>query len=110
MTKGKWYAPGPCSEREIRELVRCAPVELPAEYLGFLSETNGAGGDLPVQPWWIVFWTAADVNENNIGYEVVLNVPGFYAFAASGGGEMFAFDARRTKPWPVVMIPFIGMQ
>lgn len=110
MHRGEWTSSGPTCEEDIQELIRRAPIELPRQYLNFLKESDGAGGDIPVQPWFIYFWKASLVHEQNEGYEVALNVPGFYAFATSGGGEMFAFDARKSKPWPIVIIPFIGMQ
>lgn len=48
--------------------------------------------------------------ELNLCYEVEANAPGFLGFGSSGGGEMLALDARGSKPWKVVMIPFIPMQ
>lgn len=110
MNKGEWNSSGPCSQGDVQKLIRRAPIELPTEYLDFLREADCAGAELPVQPWYIYFWKASEVDEQNIGYEVRLNVPGFYAFGTSGGGEMFAFDTRQSKPWPVVIIPFIVMQ
>jgi len=109
MQQGEWYSAESCGDAAIEELVRSAP-DLPAEYLAYLRESDGGGGDIPVQPWGINFWKANKVPAKNLGYEVALNVPGFYAFGTSGGGEMFAFDMRSAKPWPVVIIPFIGME
>jgi hypothetical protein len=109
MQKGKWHKQTPCSEEELQALVGRATVQLPPEYVAYLRESNGGGGDIGVEPGWIEFWRAKEVPENNRGYEVQLAVPGFYAFGSDGDGEMFAFDTRAGKPWPIVMIPFIPM-
>jgi hypothetical protein len=109
MWKGEWHSKPPCPEEILRELIRLATVDLPPEYLVYLRESNGGGGDIGVEPGLLYLWKAEEVPLNNDGYEVHLNVPGFYAFGTSGGGEMFAFDTRRAKPWPIVMIPFIPM-
>jgi hypothetical protein len=109
MQQGQWDSAKHCSDEDFEKLVRFAPIDLPPEYLAYLRVSDGGGGDIPVQPWGIYFWQANEVHSNNEGYEVALNVPGFYAFGTSGGGEMFAFDTRRGKPWPVVIIPFIPM-
>lgn len=109
MGKGEWHFKRPCSDEALRQLIYSAIVELPPEYLAYLRESNGGGGDISVEPGLLYLWEAEEVPRNNDGYEVHLNVPGFYAFGTSGGGEMFAFDARSSKPWPIVMIPFIPM-
>jgi hypothetical protein len=109
MWKGEWRTNPPCSEEAIQRLVESATVELPPEYLAYLRESNGGGGDIGVEPGLLYFWQTEEVSDNNNGYEVQQNVPGFYAFGSSGGGEMFAFDTRGPKPWPVVIIPFIPM-
>jgi hypothetical protein len=54
-------------------------------------------------------WPAEEVVDYNQGYEVEMNIPGFFGFGSNGGGELFAFDTRQGKPWPVVMVPFIPM-
>jgi hypothetical protein len=109
MQQGIWHSASPGDDRELDELVRRAPIELPAEYLAYLRKSDGGGGDIPDQPWVFFFWKANEVHSSNDGYEVGRNVPGFYAFGTSGGGEMFAFDARQRKPWPIVVVPFIPM-
>jgi hypothetical protein len=54
-------------------------------------------------------WKAEELAEFNRDYQVPIYCPGFFGIGSSGGGEMFAFDMRESKPWPVVRIPFIGM-
>jgi len=87
-----------------------AEIELPEEYLKLLLISNGGEGELGIEPGWFQLWPAEMVIEHNRNYEVQKNVPGFFAFGSSGGGEMIAFAARGKKPWKVVMIPFIPMQ
>src|SRR5262249_38342415 len=93
----------------IAELVKHALVPLPAEYLDFLTESNGGEGELGRQPGWFVLWRAEDVIEFNQGYEVASNIPGHVGFGSSGGGELFAFDTRAGQPYPIVTVPFIPM-
>src|SRR5882724_10589519 len=102
--QGQWKSASPCSEEELEELWKAARIELPEDYLAYLRESDGGGGDIPVQPWLVWFWKVSEVGLNNEGYEVAMNVPGFYAFGTSGGGEMFAFDTRNGTPWPIVVI------
>jgi hypothetical protein len=109
MRRGIWDSAPPGDELELVELVRRAPIELPAEYLAYLLESDGGGGDIPVQPWCMFFWKSNEVHLNNERYEVPRNAPGFYGFGTNGGGEMFAFDARQAKPCQVVILPFIPM-
>jgi hypothetical protein len=107
--RGQWQNEPPCTDHDLQQLIRQAPVDLPEEYLAYLRRSNGGGGDIPVQPWLVYFWKALEVQRYNVDYQVAENVPGFYAFGTSGGGEMFAFDTRTDRPWPIVMIPFIVM-
>lgn len=62
-----------------------------------------------MDPGWFQLWPAEKVIEYNNSYKVAENVPGFFGFGSSGGGEMLAFDMRGGKPRKVVMIPFIVM-
>jgi SMI1 / KNR4 family (SUKH-1) len=110
MAKGEWFAASPCSEQELQQLIESTSVALPAAYLAHMRESNGGYGDLGANPWYIQLWPAGEVLLANRDYEVETNVPGFFAFGSSGGGEMFALDLRHGQPWPVVMIPFIPME
>jgi hypothetical protein len=82
---------------------------LPSAYLAFLRSGGGGEGDLGIEPGWIQFWPAEQVVDLNRGYQVELNLPGFFGFGSNGGGEMFAFDMRRGGDPQVVMVPFIAM-
>jgi hypothetical protein len=107
----KWMPAGPASENAIASLVRDLGFDLPADYLEFLRFSNGGCGDIPVQPWCFdSLWTAEELIGCNRDYEVARYCPGFFGIGSSGGGEMFAFDMRGPQPWPVVVVPFIGME
>ena len=101
----------PASENVISSLSNRVGFELPSDYLEFLRFSNGGCGDLPVQPWCFdSLWTAEQLADSNRDCEVAEYCPGFFGIGTSGGGEMFAFDMREPQPWPVVIVPFIGME
>ena len=66
--------------------------DLPKSYLNFLEWSNG--GDFDNGGRWISFFTTSEVREFNIGYGVLLWMPGTVAFASNGGGELYLFDMR----------------
>ena len=82
---------------------------LPAGYVDQIAVSNAGEGDLPVEPGWISFWPAEEVVASNAGCRIPELLPGFLAFASSGGGELLAFDLRGGEPVAVVMVPFIPM-
>jgi hypothetical protein len=61
--------------------------------------------DIDVQPWNCEFWTPEELEQANAECEVATNAPGYYGFATSGGGEMFAL----APDGAVVCLAFIGM-
>jgi hypothetical protein len=109
MASGIWWPKEPAPRGAIETLRASAPIRLPRPYLRYLESSNGAEGDLGVQPGWIALWRAEDVLELNDGYKVQESLPGFFGFGSNGAGELFAFDVRGEMPYPIVMVPFIGM-
>ena len=105
-----WRKAPAASAAAIAELARITPTELPAEYLAFLSQSNGGEGELGAEPGWLVMWKAEEVLDLNRQYEVATNAPGFFGFGSNGGGELIAFDTRGAIPYPVVALPFIPME
>jgi hypothetical protein len=99
----------PASEGAIRQLIVNAGIELPSDYIAFLSKSNGGEGELGVEPGWFRIWEAEETLANNADYSTDKYVPEFFAFGSSGGGEMFAFDLREGHGGEVVMIPFVPM-
>ena len=61
--------------------------------------------EIPVNPWLCEFWELDELETFNIEYEVPTYAPGYFGFATSGGGEMFAISPTGK----VVCLPFIGM-
>jgi hypothetical protein len=58
-----------------------------------------------MQPWLCEFWPLDELVKYNQEYEVETYAPGYFGFATSGGGEMFAFSPGGA----IVCLPFIGM-
>lgn len=108
--QGVWRGAPPASKEFIAELVAKAPIKFPITYLELLLVSNGGEGDISVEPGWFAPWPAQEVMQHNAGYQVADNLPGFFGFGSNGAGELLAFDARRSQPWPVVMVPFIPME
>ena len=44
----------------------------------------------------------------NHGYGMDSRAPGLVIFGSDGGGEAYGFDTREEH-WPIVQVPFIGM-
>jgi hypothetical protein len=106
-----WMPVPPASEDVLASLRQRAGIDLPSDYLDFLRFSNGGCGSIPVQPRrFDGLWKAQELAEFNRGYQVSTYCPGFFGIGSSGGREMFAFDMRGSQPWPVVHIPFIGME
>ena len=57
---------------------------------------------------YLMLWRVEELAEMNTAYQVDEYAPGLLLIGSDGGGEAFAFDTR-TNPWPVVKVPFVGM-
>jgi hypothetical protein len=80
--------------------------KLPAEYSAFLTISNGGEGF--VGNSYVIFWPVQELSLMNNAYEVQEYAPGLLIFGSDGGGEAYGFDTR-SKDWPIVQIPFVGM-
>ena len=109
MNAGIWRPALPAGEAALTALREQAPAPLPAAYFTQLAVSNGCEGDLGVEPGWIAMWPCEEVMSSNAGYSVPEFLPGFFGFGSNGGGELLAFDLRGEEPYPIVMVPFIGM-
>ncbi len=105
-----WEPASPAEPADIAEVAAKAPFPLPAEYLEFLSRSNGGEGELGADPGWFVLWRAEQVLSLNRSYHVPEELPGFFGIGSNGGGELLAFDSRSGMPYPVVAVPFIPME
>jgi hypothetical protein len=99
---------GPAAtDAAIRETENQLNAELPREYKGFLRSSNG--GDGFVGKEYVILWRVDELPSMNQLYEVQKYVPGLLVFGSSGGGEAYGFDTR-VPDWPIVRVPFFGME
>lgn len=102
---GRWYRGA--SAKAIRNAEEALQVELPPDYVSFLRSYNGGEGT--IGETYLVLWKAEELAEMNQSYRATEFVPELLLIGSDGGGEAFAFD-KRTAPWGVVMVPFIGLE
>lgn len=81
-----------------------APVS--TELLAYYKAGKPLVCEIDVSPYLCEFWPEAELNQINVGYEVPKYAPGYFGFATSGGGEMFAISPSGE----IVCLPFIGME
>lgn len=62
--------------------------------------------ELDANPYLCEFWPMEELAKYNLEYEVPQYAPGYFGFATSGGGEMFAV----APTGEIVRLPFIGME
>lgn len=62
--------------------------------------------ELDENPYLCEFWPRDELAKYNEEYEVEQYAPGFFGFATSGGGEMYAISPEGS----IVVLPFIGME
>jgi len=92
-----WDRRPPAPPRQVAKLQSSLPFALPADYLDFLLYSNGAYGEIPVKPYWCIIFTVNEVLDENIGHEINERLPGYFAFASSGNGELLTF---KTAEFP----------
>ena len=76
-----------------------------AELLEYHWSGKPQNCELDASPYFCEFWSLDRLDTYNLEYEVPKYAPGFFGFATSGGGEMFAISPTGA----VVCLPFIGM-
>jgi hypothetical protein len=89
----------------IQQAATALACNLPDDYCQFLSLCNGGEG--VVGEHWVMLWCCEELAKLNQGYKMAEHAADLILFGSDGGGNAFAFD-RRTNPWSVVTIPFIG--
>lgn len=97
---------GPASAGQLEGLERTLDQQLPRDYVEFVSVHDGGEGW--VGDHYLVLWNTRELIPYNREYGFPEGAPSLIAFGTDGGGEAFAFDTR-TSPFPVVMVPLIGM-
>jgi hypothetical protein len=78
----------------------------PKELLAYYATRKPLVCELDDNPYCCEFWPQEELSRYNVEYQVPLYAPGFFGFATSGGGEMFAFSPSGV----IVCLPFIGME
>lgn len=102
----KFHGNPPDSAEDVRRSLDEVHAGFPAEYVGFLQQSNGGEGMIGEN--YLILWKAEEIGPLNQAYEVAEYAPELILIGSSGGGEAIAFDTRKT-PWNVVMVPFVGM-
>jgi hypothetical protein len=77
-----------------------------AELLAYYARGKPLVCELDVQPYCCEFWPKDELDKINSEYQVPVYAPGFFGFATSGGGEMFAISPSQE----IVCLPFVGME
>lgn len=95
------------SDEAIKNASESIEAELPNDYIAFLLKNNGGEGMIGKS--YVILWKAEELATMNKAYQVEEYAPGLLLIGSDGGGEAFAFDTRKI-PWPVVKVPFIGME
>lgn len=97
----------PEDANSIRQMETDIGLHLPEDYAKFLKEVDGGEGF--VGNAYLILWRAGELLEMNKAYQVAEYAPGLFLFGSDGGGEAFAFDTR-SATWPIVSVPFVGME
>ena len=78
---------------------------VPQEIVAYHAAGKALACELDANPFLCEFWPFEELARWNAEYQVPEYAPGFFGFATSGGGEMFAVSTTGQ----VVCLPFIGM-
>ncbi len=97
----------PVSDSAIEAFELESSLQLPRDYADFLKTGDGGQGFIGNNTY-LILWRLEEILEFNIAYEVHEDAPSLLLIGSDGGGEAFAFDTH-SSPWPVVQIPFVGM-
>ncbi len=96
----------PASKSAIETLQSAIHFPLPADYVEFLSNTDGGEGFIGNS--YLMLWRAEDLIEMNLAYDTAEFAPGLFIFGSDGGNEGFCFDFR-SPHIQIVSLPFVGM-
>jgi|SRR5579862_2822380 len=97
----------PATDRAIESEQKQLNSILPPDYREFLKITNGGEGFIG-KGSYVMLWSVEQLVSMNNRYEVEKYVQGLLLFGSNGGGEAYGFDTR-DPAWPIVQVPFIGM-
>ena len=97
----------PATVEDISAVEKKLKCQLPSDYVAFLKGQNGGKGFIGNDSY-VMLWAVEELEPFNREYEVGSYCPELLLIGSNGGGEAYAFDKRSTA-WPVVQVPFIGM-
>lgn len=80
-------------------------MSVPLELIAYYQSGKALAGEIAVEPWFCEFWPFGELDTHNSSYQVSEYAPGYFGFATSGGGEMFALSPNGA----VVCLAFVGM-
>jgi hypothetical protein len=78
---------------------------VPEELTAYYKSGRPLICEIDAQPWLCRFWPFDELIEYNDEYQVHEFAPGYFGFATSGGGEMYAFSPNGA----IVCLAFSGM-
>jgi hypothetical protein len=81
-------------------------VALPRDYVALLRFTNGCAGLLG--PNYVNIYTIESVRWYTA--DEYMPLPFLLFIGSNGGAEGYAYDTRQHAKWPIVNVPFIGME
>jgi hypothetical protein len=93
----------PASDDEIREAEQRLGLvtHLPADFRAWLKRSNGVEGWYG--PVYLVLYSLDNVISVTQAADAGERLPGFLAVGSDGGGELIAYDLRKSAP-PIVMV------
>ncbi len=98
-----WNAKPGASEEALDALRMGIRVELPEEYLEFLSFCNGGDGWTEGEQDYFILYPAEAVLyfNTNPDYAIEEFYPGYFIFGSDGSNGKLAFKTTLLKPWKV---------
>lgn len=84
------------------KLIAHFSVELPPEYVEFMTETNGSDGPIGTSEY-LQIWSSEEVIQLNDDEDMKEEHPEWLFFGGMGGGARYAFDTR-YQPMPVIEV------
>jgi hypothetical protein len=97
---------GPASKEAIAKTERSLGVQLPLDYVGFLTFSNGAEGF--VGNSYLQLYPIDELATINQEYAVSEFAPGLLIFGSDGGGTAYAYNMN-SSPWTIIETPLIGL-
>jgi hypothetical protein len=94
----------PPDQKSLKEFSSKVNFKLPQGYLEFMSNSNGAEGQLASS--YFILWSIDELFDLNEQYHVDEFAPGFFIIGSDGGDTAFAIDKRTGELYDM---PFVGM-